>query len=177
MIKLFGLKSKETLEKNIYNQFAEKMLFLCFRYLNNLMDAEEVLHNGFIKVFDNLGKFEERFEKSFEFWIKKIMVNECLMFLRKRTNFQLISIDDINEKEFLDNGIDLQMEAEEYFNLLNELPLGYKTVFNLYAIEEYSHKEIADMLGIAESTSRSQLAKARKLLSQKLSKRKESLYA
>jgi RNA polymerase sigma factor (sigma-70 family) len=176
MIKLFRQRSKEATEKEIYNLYAERMLFLCYRYLNNLMDAEEVLHNGFMKVFDNLGKFEERHEKGFEFWIKKIMINECLMFLRKRVNFQLISIDEINEKEIDKENLRDDMEPEVYLNLINELPVGYKTIFNLYAIEGYAHNEIAEILGIAESTSRSQLTKARKLLQQKIIKT-ESLYA
>jgi RNA polymerase sigma factor (sigma-70 family) len=177
MLKFFRQKSKGANERDIYNLYADKMLFVCYRYLNNLMDAEEVLHNGFIKVFDNIGKFEERHEKGFEYWVKKIMVNESLMFLRKRINFKLISIDDVNEKEFFTSSINDEMEPETFFNVLNELPVGYKTIFNLFAIEEYSHKEIAKMLGITESTSRSQLTKARKLLQHKILKNKESLYA
>jgi RNA polymerase sigma factor (sigma-70 family) len=176
MIKLFRHKSREFSEKDIYNLYAEKMLFLCYRYLNDLMDAEEVLHNGFMKVFDNLEKFEERHEKGFEFWVKKIMINESLMFLRKRINFKLISIDNVIENELGEVEFTDKMETEAYLNVINELPVGYKTIFNLYAIEGYTHIEIAELLGISESTSRSQLTKARKLLQQKIIKI-ENLYA
>jgi RNA polymerase sigma-70 factor (ECF subfamily) len=140
------------------------------------MDAEEVMHNGFMKVFNNLEKFEERHEKGFEYWIKRIMVNECLMFLRKRINFKLVSIENVNESDFENEDFSDKMYPQTYLNLINELPPGYKTIFNLFAIEEYTHKEIAEALGIAESTSRSQLTKARKILQQKIQK-KESLYA
>ena len=104
------------------------------------------------------------------------MVNESLMFLRKRTNFKLISIDCINDKDIQELNFCDVMEPESYLKIINELPVGYRTVFNLYAIEGYAHNEIAAMLGIAESTSRSQLTKARKILKQKIIK-SESLYA
>jgi len=176
MIRLFNRKPKELAEKEIYSLFAEKMLLLCFRYLSNLMDAEEAMHNGFLKVFDNLKNFEERYEHGFENWIKKIMVNESLMFLRKRANFKLLCIDSIKEKEMNEFEFCDNLEPEAYLKIINELPVGYRTVFNLYAIEGYAHNEIADMLGIAESTSRSQLTKARKILQQKITK-SGSLYA
>jgi RNA polymerase sigma-70 factor (ECF subfamily) len=104
------------------------------------------------------------------------MVNECLMFLRKRINFKLVSIENVNESDFENEDFSDKMDPQTYLNLINELPPGYKTIFNLFAIEEYTHKEIAEALGIAESTSRSQLTKARKILQQKIQK-KESLYA
>ena len=145
------------------------MFLLCFRYVNNMLDAEEVLHNGFMKVFRNLGKFKKKHEKSFKYWIRKIMINECLMFLRKRTNFKTVSINDVSEINFGTELID-NLESEDYLKLINNLPVGYRTVFNLYAIEGYKHHEIAKMLNISESTSRSQLSKARKLLKQKITK-------
>jgi len=176
MIRIFRRKPNELTEKEIYNLFAEKMLVLCFRYLNNLMDAEEVLHNGFIKIFGNLKHFEEKHDNGFECWIRKIMVNESLMFLRKRTNFKLISIDSTHDDEMEPIDFKHGMETESYLKIINGLPVGYRTVFNLYAIEGYTHSEIANMLGITESTSRSQLTKARKILQQKIIKI-ESLYA
>jgi len=176
MIKYLKYKSKKNNEKVIYNTFAEKMLLLCYRYLNNIMDAEEAMHNGFIKVFANIKRFKPKHENSFEAWIKKIMINECLMFLRKKVNFTLIAIDEIKEQGNKAFESTTNFEVETYLELINELPVGYKTVFNLYAIEGYAHKEIAEILKISESTSRSQLTKARKLLQTKIIK-KESLYA
>ena len=163
------LKSKKSSDKEIYDLYAERMFLLCYRYLNNMLDAEEVLHNGFMKVFSNLRKFKEKHENSFEYWIRKIMINECLMFLRKRNNFKLIPFD---EAVTIDTGIELNdsFESEDYLKLINDLPVGYRTVFNLFAIEGYKHNEIAEILNISESTSRSQLTKARKLLKQKIIK-------
>jgi RNA polymerase sigma-70 factor, ECF subfamily len=174
MIKALKNKHEKNKECEIYDAYAEGMMLLCYRYLGNMLDAEEVLHNGFIKVFSNLRKFRQKHEKSFGAWVKKIMINECLMFLRKKTNFELVSLDKMNDfedKSIENNSID----TENCLELINNLPVGYKTVFNLFAIEGYSHKEIAAMLKINESTSRSQLTKARKLLQQKLLRR-ESLY-
>jgi len=176
MKNLLLLKSNKTKEKEIYDLYAEKMYFLCNRYVNNMMDAEEVLHNGFMKVFKHLHSFIETHERSFEFWIKRIMVNESLMHLRKKVNFNLVSIDDIKEKDFEAGIMDDNSSAEQYLKIINELPIGYKTVFNLFAIEGYDHSEIADLLKIAESTSRSQLTKARKMIQQKITKI-ESKYA
>ncbi len=169
MAKPIRFKSKKNTDKEIYDLYVEKMFLLCYRYLNNILDAEEVLHNGFMKVFVNLGKYEEQHKNSFEFWIRKIMVNECLMFIRKRTNFKLIPIEEISEIVF-EEEFSNSIESEEYLKLINNLPIGYRTVFNLYAIEGYKHTEIAKMLKISESTSRSQLSKARKLLKQKIIK-------
>lgn len=172
MLKHLKKKTKEQKEREIYDQFAEEMLALCFRYLGNIMDAEEVMHNGFIKAFDNISKFVKYHENSLKFWIKKIMVNECLMFLRKKKEFKIVAYEDIMENEIIESNI----ETEDYLSLLNKLPAGYRTVFNLYAIEGYSHKEVAEMLKISESTSRSQLTKARKLLQEGVKKNK-SRYA
>jgi RNA polymerase sigma-70 factor (ECF subfamily) len=141
------------------------------------MDGEEMMHNGFMKVFRHLHKFEERHEKGFEYWIKKIMVNECLMYLRKNHNFKLISMDEVNENDLINQGYSETIDAEACFSVLNNLPVGYRTVFNLYTIEGYSHHEISELLGIMESTSRSQLSKARKILQQKIFNQKDSLYA
>jgi RNA polymerase sigma factor (sigma-70 family) len=176
MIKPLKVSKKKNREREIYDAFAENMMLLCFRYLGNVLDAEEAMHNGFIKVFSNLKKFKPVQENSFGAWVKKIMINECLMFLRKKVNFKLVSLDEVNEIK--DNCFENHNAAniESYLALINQLPIGYKTIFNLYAIEGYSHKEIGLMLKITESTSRSQLTKARKLLQQKLV-RKEDLYA
>jgi RNA polymerase sigma-70 factor (ECF subfamily) len=141
----------------------------CFRYLKDKQDAEEVLMDGFMKVFENLSKVEYRDENSFEAWIKRIMVNEALMFLRKKK--QLIysneeAIEEVESKFSIANNL----AAEDIYRLILSLPLGYRTIFNMFAIEGYTHKEIAQLLNITESTSRSQLTKARVLLKELLIK-------
>ena len=157
-------------QKVLYERFATRMQRVCLRYLKNQMDAEEVLINGFMKVYKSLDKMEYRNDRSFEAWIKRIMVNESLMFLRRQHNFHMVS-----EAEGFDlaggSGAADNLEAEDIYQMVRELPTGYRTVFNLYAIEGYSHKEIADQLSISENTSKSQLSKARAALKRMLETR------
>lgn len=137
------------------------------------MEAEDLLQKGFFKFFEHLSDFQFRDEKSLAAWIKKIMVNECLMYLRQTTNFNLTS--SLNEQEgsaeisFVAEA-DTNFSAEAIYSYIRELPLGYRTVFNLYEIEGYSHKEIAGRLQISELTSRSQLSKAKAMLRQLLTR-------
>ncbi len=155
-------KGNKKAQKALYKAYTQKMFMHCYSYIAHKQDTEDVLSEGFIKVFNNLSKVEYRDAKSFEGWIKKIMVNESLMFLRKR---KMIVYD---EKETLlantEPIINTELEAKDIYNLILTLPIGYRTVFNLHAIEGFSHKEIAKMLDIGESTSRSQLTKAREKL-------------
>lgn len=141
------------------------MLGICLRYLKNQMDAEEVMLTGFVKVFQHVGQFENK--GSFEGWIKRIMVNEALGFLRKKEPMHLAI-----EKEVLQVATDANAEQDlamdDLLRILHELPAGYRAVFNLYAIEGYSHKEIGDLLNISEGTSKSQLSKARVMLQRRL---------
>ncbi len=149
------------------------MYRLCFRYLNDSMDAEEVLVNGFVKVFGNLVRLDYRDTKSFEAWVKRIMVNEALMYLRKRNSFVHVSVEDAPPIESHDH-TDSHLSAEDIYAMVLRLPPGYRTVFNLYAIEGYAHKEIAETLGISENTSKSQLSKARAMLKKMLTKTEAS---
>jgi len=126
------------------------------------MEAEDILQDAFIKVFDNIGRFE--FKGSFEGWIRRIVINTALKNYSKKS-FKQEQIGLENQPELpLDPEIYSNLEEEELLRLINRLPDGYRLVFNLYAVEGYSHKEIAELLGIQESTSRSQLVKARKML-------------
>lgn len=143
---------------------------LCFRYVRDEFEAEEALIKGFTKVFAKIDTFEFRGEGSLEGWMKRIMINECLMFLRKNNNFNLVPSTEAHFIE-ADAPIDSQLAAEEIYALLVELPTGYRTVFNLYVIEGYSHKEIAEQLGVSENTSKSQLNKARNSLKSLLIKK------
>jgi RNA polymerase sigma-70 factor (ECF subfamily) len=126
-------------------------------------EAESCMISGFIKVFKNLHQY--KFNGSFEGWIRKIMVNECLMELRKRRNFN-ISIEVVSDKLIESFTIDQELHSKDIIQLLDYLPYGYRTVFNLFVIEQYSHEEIADKLGISINTSKSQLVKARTRLKQ-----------
>ncbi|AKQ45512.1 RNA polymerase sigma-70 factor [Rufibacter radiotolerans] len=155
-------------QRLLYERFAGPMMGVCLRYLKSEMDAEEVLINGFMKVFQHVSRFEQK--GSFEGWVRRIMVNEALQYLRKKEPLHLAI-----EKEHIhlaseDASADSEMTAEEMMALLQELPAGYRAVFNLYAIEGYSHKEIADLLDISEGTSKSQLSKARAMLQRMLAK-------
>jgi len=135
------------------------------RYLKNDMDAEEALLNGFMKIYQHIDKFESK--GSFEGWVRRIMVNEALTFLRKKEPLHLAIEDGYTQIAGLVTA-DHDMNEEELLGILRTLPAGYRAVFNLYAIEGFSHKEIADMLNITEGTSKSQLSKARAMLQKKL---------
>lgn len=143
-------------------RYSGKMLAVCLRYTRHRMEAEDILQDAFIKVFDNISKFE--FKGSFEGWIRRIVINTALKNYSKKS-FKQEQIGLENQPELpLEPEIYSNLQEEELLRLINQLPDGYRVVFNLYAVEGYSHKEIADLLGIQESTSRSQLVKARKML-------------
>ena len=154
-------KGEGKAHKVVYEKYAGIMLGICLRYLKNQMDAEEVMLNGFVKIFQHVNQYESK--GSFEGWMKRVVINEALGFLRKKEPLHLaIEKDHIQLPTAATAESDLAVE--DLLNLLLELPAGYRTVFNLYAIEGYSHKEIAEMLDITEGTSKSQLSKARALL-------------
>ncbi|ALJ00570.1 RNA polymerase sigma factor [Rufibacter tibetensis] len=155
-------------QRILYYRYAGPMMGVCLRYLKNEMDAEEVLINGFMKVYQNVNRFEQK--GSFEGWVRRIMVNEALQQLRKQEPMHLAIEKEHNYLASEDATADSEINAEEMMELLQELPAGYRAVFNLYAIEGYSHKEIADMLNISEGTSKSQLSKARAMLQRMLAR-------
>lgn len=149
-------------QKALFERYSSKMLAICVRYVSNRYEAEEILMDGFMRVFEKIGQYKS--EGSFEGWIRRIMVNESLMYLRKNKQWRSeIALEDV-APEADTTFADQDLMAEDLMNLLEQLPAGYKTVFNLYAIEGYSHAEIAESLGITESTSKSQLHRARALL-------------
>ncbi len=159
-------QGKSAAQKEVYDKFAPMMLSVCFRYVRDRMEAEHVMVGGMVKVFKNVHQFKE--EGSFEGWIRRIMVNESLMYLRKNKNMALSTdIDSVKEEPNYE-AIAESIETAELMKLITELPVGYRTVFNLYAIEGYKHEEIGEMLGISAGTSKSQLNRARKLLQKKL---------
>ncbi len=138
------------------------MMGVCLRYTRHEMEAEDILQDAFIKVFDHIDKFE--FKGSFEGWIRRIVINTALKnYGKKSFRHEQIGLESQPELP-LEPDIYAHLQEEELLRLIARLPDGYRIVFNLYAIEGYNHKEIAEMLGIQESTSRSQLVKARKML-------------
>ena len=139
------------------------MFKVCFRYVQDGMDAEDILIGGFVKVFKNIEKFKYKDDRGLEAWVKRIMVNESLMYLRSKNNFQMVPVHDAAH---IDNGLSPidQLTAEYLYTLIGRLPTGYRTVFNLYVIEGYNHQEIAKKLGIKPGTSKSQLNKAKAML-------------
>ncbi|MBK9985298.1 MAG: sigma-70 family RNA polymerase sigma factor [Saprospiraceae bacterium] len=135
------------------------MYALCCRYVKNPMDAEDVLVTSFTNILNRIEQF--RSEGSLEGWIKRAVINECLSFLRKKKNMFMTA--DINEAdmEMCTQNSNDPLVAKELFNMIEELPPGYRIVFNMYAIDGYAHKEIAEQLNISENTSKSQLSRAR----------------
>lgn len=159
-------RNKAKAQKALYERFSPKMLGVCIRYIKDRSEAEYVMTGGFMKVFDNLNYFKG--QGSFEGWIRKIMVNESLLYLRKNKAMYLeVDIDHASEQVNMNDMVS-NMQADELMTIIQHLPVGYRTVFNLYAIEGYSHKEIADKMEISEGTSKSQLNRARALLKQRI---------
>lgn len=157
------LKHKREAQKKLYDLFAPSMLAVCFRYTKNLDDAENILQDGFVKVFKHLNKY--RGEGELGAWIRRIMVNTALNYLKTNKNYQYdLLFEDSSLHAVSAEDPEVKLNAKEIANLVRQLPTGFQTIFNLYAVEGYKHVEIATMLGINEGTSRSQYARARALL-------------
>jgi RNA polymerase sigma factor (sigma-70 family) len=160
-----ALSNKEARAQHVfYERYAGKFLSICKRYVSDIMVAEDIMVESMMKIFDKVNQFN--FNGSFEGWAKRIVVNEALMHVRKKKEITI----DIAEAEYeVEHSFpSFDFEAEELLKLIQTLPDGYRTVFNLYAIEGYSHAEICDSLGISEGTSKSQLSRARKFLADAL---------
>ena len=160
-----AIQKNRSAQERLYSLYAPKMLSVCRYYIKDIHFAEEVMLNGFLKVFSNLNKFENA--GSFEGWIRKIMIRESISFLRKQKHIEF-SVDEIELNSEPINSIYSLIDVEEIQYLIDALPDGYKMVFVMYAIEGYKHHEIGEMLKISEGTSKSQLFKARKMLQQKI---------
>lgn len=159
IIKL-AVENNRQAQQQIYSRFSSKMLSVCRQYIKDIQLAEDVMITAFMKVFTNLNKFENK--GSFEGWIRRIMVNECISYLRVQKKVKFVEDEIYVEESF--NATDSQFSIDQIQFLIDALPDGYKMIFNLYAIEGYKHNEIAKMLGINEGTSKSQLSHARKML-------------
>jgi RNA polymerase sigma-70 factor (ECF subfamily) len=160
-------KSDQLSQKYLFDRYSEAMLMLCMRYVKNLHDAEELMLTGFQRFYGSIGRFVYTNDAGVSAWLKKIMVNECLGMLRKGKGLHLGPTDAAAEVPANGNVFG-DLAAADIFRLITQLPAGYRTVFNLFAVEGYSHKEIAVMLGCTEGTSKSQLNKARAILQQQI---------
>ncbi len=149
-------------QKRLYDTFSPKMYALCCRYVKDSMEAEDVLVTAFTKILDKIDQYKS--EGSFEGWIRRVVVNEALTWLRRNRNMYLELELEAADYEPDYKSLSDHLEAEDLMTMINDLPSGYRIVFNLYAIDGYSHKEIADQLGISENTSKSQLSRARTYL-------------
>jgi RNA polymerase sigma-70 factor, ECF subfamily len=161
------LQLNEKAQEELYNLYSSKMMGVTLRYVKTFEEAQDVLQDGFIKVFDKLDTYTR--EGSFEGWIRRIIVNTALDYLRKVKHEKFhVDVDEVNY--FLaDQTIILEsMAAEDLLQIIQSLPVGYQTVFNLYAIEGYTHKEIGEQLGVSENTSKSQYSRAKLFLQKKL---------
>lgn len=160
-------KGDRIAQKTLFDAYAKGMLLLCRRYVRDKEDAEEVLLNGFQKFFATIERFEYSGDNSIGGWLKKIMVNECFMFLRKNRNITFVE-EEFAENITLDEEVFEKMNAGIILQLINALPDGYRMVFNLYVIEGYNHREIATLLNISEGGSKSQLNRAKAFLQKRL---------
>lgn len=155
------------LQEELYRRFSPKMYAVCLRYANNADDAQDLLQEGFIKVYRNLHRF--RAEGSFEGWIRRVFVNTSIEHFRKKsTRLSMVTDKEENTIEDADITAIHKLAEKDIINIIQELSPGYRTVFNLYVVEGYSHKEIGELLGISEGTSKSQLARAKGVLQKKI---------
>lgn len=162
------IEEKHSHQKALYDRFSPKMYVVCLRYGRNSAEAQDILQDGFIKVFDNISQYGAT--GSFEGWVRRIMVNTALNYCRKKDfKHEIANVDELYQLTTDAKAIS-NLSEREILKILQGLPTGYRVVFNLYAIEGFTHKEIAEKLNISDNTSRSQLAKARKLI-QKIFKR------
>jgi len=162
-----GCKRKDAqAQKCLYDRYAGKLYALCCRYIKEKMEAEDVLIIAFTKILDRMDQYKG--EGSFEGWMKRVVVNESLTYLRKNKNMYLeMDIEAADREPDLEK-LESHLQAEDLMKMIEGLPSGYRIVFNLYAIDGYSHKEIAEQLGISENTSKSQLSRARVALQKSL---------
>jgi RNA polymerase sigma factor (sigma-70 family) len=165
------LKNEAAAQRELYNRYSPKMLAVCYRFAHNREDAEDMLQEGFIKVFSQMHTFLNK--GAFEGWIRRIIVHTCINNLKKNKRFnESLDIVHAHGIQVREESVPSIVQAKQIVECIRLLPIGYRTVLNLYAIEGYSHKEIADMLDIEESTSRSQYTRAKQMLEDILIKKK-----
>ena len=161
---LYGcLHNDSTAQRELYGRYSPKMLSVCYRFAHNREDAEDMLQEGFIKVFGQIHTFQNK--GAFEGWIRRIIVHTCINNLKKNKKFnESVDIIHATTIQVREESVPSIVQAKQVVECIRILPIGYRTVLNLYAIEGYSHKEIAEVLDIEESTSRSQYTRAKQML-------------
>ena len=165
------IQNNASSQRELYTKYSPKMLAVCYRFAHNREDAEDMLQEGFIKVFSQIHTF--RSQGAFEGWIRRIVVHTCINHLKKNKRFnESVDIIHANSIQVREESVPSIVQAKQIVECIRLLPLGYRTVLNLYAIEGYSHKEIAEMLDIEESTSRSQYTRAKQMLEDILVKKR-----
>ncbi len=164
------IHNKAVAQKDLYQKYSPKMLAVCYRYGHNREDAEDMLQEGFIKVFTQIHTFENR--GSLEGWIRRIIVHTCINILKKNKKFnESVDLIHATTMQVREENIPSIIQAKQVIECIRLLPIGYRTVLNLYAIEGFSHREIGGMLDIEESTSRSQYTRAKAMLEDVLIKK------
>jgi RNA polymerase sigma factor (sigma-70 family) len=165
------LRNEAAAQRELYNRYSPKMLGVCYRFAHNREDAEDMLQEGFIKVFSQLHTFQNK--GAFEGWIRRIIVHTCINNLKKNKRFnESVDIVYASAIQTREESVPSIVQAKQIVECIRMLPVGYRTVLNLYAIEGYSHKEIAVVLDIEESTSRSQYTRAKQMLEDILLRKK-----
>ena len=165
------LRNDPVAQKELYNRYSPKMLAVCYRFAHNREDAEDMLQEGFIKVFSQIHTF--RNQGAFEGWVRRIIVHTCINNLKKNKKFnESVDIIHATSMQVREESVPSIVQAKQVVECIRILPIGYRTVLNLYAIEGYSHREIGQMLDIEESTSRSQYTRAKQMLEDILVKKK-----
>ena len=158
-------------QRELFNRYSPKMLSVCYRFAQNREDAEDMLQEGFIKVFTQMHTFQNK--GSFEGWVRRIVVHTSINFLKKYKKFtESLDLTSAENLEVKEESIASIMQSKQVVECIRQLPIGYKTVLNLFAIEGYSHREISILLDIEESTSRSQYTRAKNMLSNILIKKR-----
>jgi RNA polymerase sigma factor (sigma-70 family) len=165
------LQNDPVAQRELYNRYSPKMLSVCYRFAHNREDAEDMLQEGFIKIFSQMHTFGNR--GAFEGWIRRIIVHTCINILKKNKKFNE-SVDIIHATGAMvrEESVPSIVQAKQIVECIRMLPIGYRTVLNLYALEGYSHREIGMMLDIEESTSRSQYTRAKAMLEEILVRKK-----
>lgn len=172
------VRGKRTAQDELYHRYAGRLFAVSLRYTRNRMEAEDLLQESFVKIFKNIHTVKSDNEKLLFAWMRRVLINHTLNYLRDQRHFRFMDDLDINSEDWAAEGVEQdldhqfdRMSPEQIIDLISALPEGYRTVFNMYAIEEYTHQEIADALGISVSTSKTQLMKARKALMEAIQKK------
>ena len=159
---LGSIRGDRRMQELLYKTYSPKMYGVCLRYAGNPDDAQDILQEGFVKVFKNLNRF--RGDGSFEGWIRRISVNTAIEHYRRKVNMYPVTENQENTIEDKDWTAFDRLALKDLLEIIQELSPGYRTVFNMYVVEGYTHRDIADILGISEGTSKSQLARAKAIL-------------